>query len=47
MLMIYDDESGQAGSPAEIAADPRFRRWGEEMGRRRVLRGGARLRPSS
>ena len=46
MLMICDDESGQVGPPAEIEADPRFRAWSEEMGRRGVLRGGARLRPS-
>jgi hypothetical protein len=47
MLMICDDESGQVGPPAEVEADARFRAWGEEMGRRGVLRGGARLRPSS
>jgi hypothetical protein len=46
MLMICDDESGRA-DPAEIEADPRFRTWEEEMGRRGVRRGGARLRPSS
>ena len=47
MLIICDDESGQVGPPAEVEADPRFRAWGEEMGRQEVLRGGARLRPSS
>ena len=48
MLMICDDESGRVGPPAEVEADPRFRAWSEEMGRRYgVLRGGARLRPSS
>jgi hypothetical protein len=47
MLMICDDESGRVGPPAEVEADPRFRAWGEKMGRRGVLRGGARLRPSS
>ena len=47
MLMICDDETGQVGPPAEVEADPRFHAWGEEMGRRGVLRGGARLRPSS
>ncbi len=47
MLMICDDESGQVGPPADVEADPRFRAWGEEMGRRGVLRGGGRLRPSS
>jgi hypothetical protein len=47
MLMICDDESGRVGPPAEVEADPRFRAWSEEMGRRGVLRGGARLRPSS
>jgi hypothetical protein len=48
MLMICDDESGRVGPPAEIEADPRFRAWTEEMGRRfGVQRGGARLRPSS
>ena len=47
MLMICDDESGQVGPPAEVEADPRFRAWDEEMGRRGVLRGGGRLRPSS
>jgi hypothetical protein len=46
MLMICDDESGQVGPPAEVEADPRFRAWNEEMGRRGVLRGGARLRPN-
>ena len=47
MLMICDDESGRA-DPAKIEADPRFRAWSEEMGRRYgVLRGGGRLRPSS
>ena len=48
MLMICDDESGQVGPPSEVEADPRFRAWSEEMGRRfGVQRGGARLRPSS
>ena len=48
MLMICDDESGQVGPPAEVAADPRFRAWNEEVETRQVvLRGGARLRPSS
>src|SRR5215208_2977251 len=46
MLMICDDESGRA-DPEKIEADPRFRAWSEEMGRRfGVQRGGARLRPS-
>jgi hypothetical protein len=46
MLMICDDESCRVGPPAEVAADPRFRAWSEEIGRRGVLRGGARIRPS-
>ena len=46
MLMICDDESSRA-DPEKIEADPRFRAWSEEMGRRGVLRGGARLRPSA
>ena len=46
MLMICDDESGRA-DPEKIEAGPRFRAWSEEMGRRGVLRGGGRLRPSS
>ena len=46
MLMICDDESVQP-SPAEMAADPKFWPWVEEMESRGVLRGGERLRPSS
>ena len=43
MLMICDDESGRA-DPEKIEADPRFRAWSEEMGRRY---GGAARRRSS
>ena len=46
MLMICDDEANQP-SRAEMEADPKFWPWVEEMTRREVLRGGARLRPSS
>ena len=46
MLMICHEGSGLPG-PAIIEADPRYRFWREEMTRRGVLRGGARLRPGS
>ena len=46
MLMICHEGSGLPG-PAIIEADPRYRYWHEEMTRRGVLRGGARLRPGS
>jgi hypothetical protein len=46
MLMICSEESVLPG-PAEIETDPQYRSWDEEMGRRGVLQGGARLRPSS
>jgi hypothetical protein len=46
MLMICYEDRGLPG-PAIIEADPRYRSWREEMTRRGVLQGGARLRPSS
>jgi hypothetical protein len=46
MLMICHEGSGLPGL-AIIEADPRYRFWREEMTRRGVLRGGARLRPGS
>src|SRR5215217_623909 len=45
MLMICHEGSSLPG-PASIEADPRYRFWREEMTRRGVLRGGARLRPA-
>ena len=45
MLMICHEGSSLPG-PASIEADPRYRFWREEMTRRGVLRGGARLRPT-
>jgi hypothetical protein len=44
MLMICDDESGQAGRDRSRSEVPAL---GRGEGRRGVLRGGARLRPSS
>src|SRR5919107_2803371 len=46
MLMICHEGSSLPG-PASIEADPQYRFWREEMTRRGVLRGGARLRPGS
>jgi hypothetical protein len=46
MLIICYEGSDLPG-PAIIEADPRYRFWREEMTRRGVLRGGARLRPGS
>jgi hypothetical protein len=46
MLMICSEESVLPG-PAETETDPQYRSWSEEMDRRGVLQGGARLRPSS
>jgi hypothetical protein len=49
LLMICLDESAQAAaSPAEAEASlAEYMRFGEEMGQRGVLQGGARLRPTS
>jgi len=46
MLMICHEDPGPPG-PAKVEDDPRYRFWKEEMTRRGVLRGGARLRPGS
>jgi hypothetical protein len=49
VLLICDDESaGQAVSPAEAEATfGKYMKFGEEMGKRGVLQGGERLRPTS
>ena len=46
MLMICDDES-LILSPDEVHALPEIQDWAEEVDRRGLRRGGARLRPSS
>ena len=45
MLMICDDESS-VKDVEEMRSDPEGFAWFEEMNRRGLLRGGARLRPS-
>ena len=47
MLMICYEDSARVPGPATIKDDPKYRSWTEEMDRRGVLRGGARLRPGS
>ena len=49
LLMICTDESGWGAlSPSELSAmDAGYAAFGEEMGRRGVLLGGERLRPTS
>ena len=49
LLMICTDESAmEAASPAEAEASmAEYAAFGEEMGRRGVLKDGARLRPTS
>jgi hypothetical protein len=44
VLLICDDEQ-DSPSMEEIAADPAYRAYGEEMDRRAAKLGGARLRP--
>ncbi|MFI6405600.1 MULTISPECIES: YciI family protein [unclassified Streptomyces] len=47
VLLICTPVDGEELSPAEIAADPRFTSYIDEVRSRDLMRGGARLRPSS
>jgi len=49
MLMICTDDAAERARSAEesSAISQAYGKFGEEMGRRGVLRGGARLRPSN
>jgi hypothetical protein len=47
VLFICTPVGGEELSPAEIADDPRFTSYVEEVRSRDVVKGGARLRPSS
>ena len=47
VLLICTPVDGEELSPAEIADDPRFTSYIEEVRSRDLMRGGARLRPSS
>ena len=48
-VMMICDEEAVVGleSPTEHAVQPEFVAWQEEVDRRRVVRGGERLRPTS
>ncbi|WP_406450449.1 YciI family protein [Streptomyces sp. NBC_01622] len=47
VLLICTPAGGEELSPAEIAADPRFTAYIDEVRSRDLMRGGARLRPAS
>jgi hypothetical protein len=47
VLLICTPVDGEELSPEEIATDPRFASYIDEVRRRDLMRGGARLRPSS
>ncbi|HYL51936.1 MAG TPA: transcription initiation protein, partial [Acidimicrobiia bacterium] len=48
LMICTDDQSDQALSPEEAAASTaEYMAFGEEMGRRGVLQGGERLRPTT
>ncbi|XUL93060.1 YciI family protein [Streptomyces galilaeus] len=47
VLLICTPVGGEEPSPAEIAGDPRFTSYIEEVRSRDLMRGGARLRPST
>ena len=47
VLLICTPVGGEELSPAEIADDPRFTSYIDEIRSRDLMRGGARLRPST
>ncbi|WP_328685162.1 YciI family protein [Streptomyces sp. NBC_01261] len=47
VLLICTPVDGEELSPAEIADDPRFTSYIDEVRSRDLMRGGARLRPSA
>ena len=47
VLLICTPVGGEELSPEEIAADPRFTSYIEEVRSRDIVKGGARLRPST
>lgn len=47
LLMIYGDENAAGSQDDQTAVLAEYMAFGEEMGRRGVLQGGARLRPST
>jgi hypothetical protein len=47
LLMIYGDENAAGTPDDETAVLSEYMAFGDEMGRRGVLAGGARLRPSA
>ncbi|MEV6486513.1 YciI family protein [Streptomyces sp. NPDC051576] len=47
VLLICTPVGGEELSPAEIADDPRFTAYTEEVRGRDLMRGGARLRPAT
>ncbi|MFJ9626863.1 YciI family protein [Streptomyces sp. NPDC101175] len=47
VLLICTPVDGEELGPAEIAADPRFASYIDEVRSRDLMRGGARLRPAS
>ncbi|WP_043666434.1 YciI family protein [Streptomyces xylophagus] len=47
VLLICTPVAGEELSPEEIATDPRFTSYIDEVRSRDIMRGGARLRPAS
>ncbi|NGN68524.1 transcription initiation protein [Streptomyces sp. A7024] len=45
VLFICAPVGGEEQSPDELAQDPRYAAYGEEVRRRDIMKGGARLRP--